>query len=467
MARKQGKDKHRNQIPEFTCIAKEGFGDPLNEIAHSLAWFRDRLYCGVSRLRVKGRHVRPGVALNETPTSDERAQIWSYHPGNQKWDQAFVSPLLKPADGVEAPRDVGYRKMAIFAAKGETEPALYVSTISPFGGRLLCSKDGKAFAPVRNTGLQSLNAWSFRVLVPFDGKLYLSPTGKIGKKLIDRNLSETPVIFESANPAKAWQPISEPGFTEPSNSSIFALLPLNGHLYAGTTNPDMGFQIWKTPTAAGQYHWEKILTAGAFRGNSNQSAVSMCAFGGDLYIGTGIQGPGRDKTYNTGPAAAELIRIHPDDTWDLIVGEDRRTFDGLKEPLSGLGPGFDNESNSVIWQLAVHDGWLYAGTHDWRSFLSFRNSPARGRRPGFFERFSEENFDEQGGFELWRSKTGTDWEPVTRDGFGNPRNYGLRTMVSTPTGLFLGTVTIPPIGAGDWAGKNDHGKGGCEIWWTK
>src|SRR5262249_34078859 len=45
-----------------------------------------------------------------------------------------------------------------------------------------------------------------------------------------------------------------------------------------------------------------------------------------------------------------------------------------------------------------------------------------------------------GGFDLWRTRDGRRWIPLTRTGFGNPYNFGGRTMVSTPVGLFLGSA---------------------------
>ena len=47
----------------------------------------------------------------------------------------------------------------------------------------------------------------------------------------------------------------------------------------------------------------------------------MTMFKGALYVGSGIQGGGIDTQNKIGPAPPELIRIHPDGSWDLIVGE--------------------------------------------------------------------------------------------------------------------------------------------------
>ena len=73
-----------------------------------------------------------------------------------------------------------------------------------------------------------------------------------------------------------------------------------------------------------------------------------------------------------------------------------------------------------------------------------------------------------GGFELWRTKDGINWIPVTRDGFGNPFNYGGRTMVSTPEGLFLGTANPfspkVPVKVGSSVVYIPNPDGGTEVW---
>lgn len=60
---------------------------------------------------------------------------------------------------------------------------------------------------------------------------------------------------------------------------------------------------------------------------------------------------------------------------------------------------------------------------------------------------------------------GVNWVPVTTNGMGNPYNMGLRTLVSTPHGMFIGTANpfgpkIMPLG-GDRYVPNP--RGGCEV----
>jgi hypothetical protein len=59
---------------------------------------------------------------------------------------------------------------------------------------------------------------------------------------------------------------------------------------------------------------------------------------------------------------------------------------------------------------------------------------------------------------------------VTQDGFGNQYNFGIRRLVSTPRGLFVGTANPfgPDVAYTDGQGHWDYrpnSRGGLEVWW--
>lgn len=72
------------------------------------------------------------------------------------------------------------------------------------------------------------------------------------------------------------------------------------------------------------------------------------------------------------------------------------------------------------------------------------------------------------GAELYRSRDGENWLPVTTQGFGNPFNYGIRTLQTTPHGLATGFVNPfgPRVGMDiDNEFKYvDNPDGGLEVW---
>jgi hypothetical protein len=468
---------------DFRRIAANGFGDPQNSYAHSMAEFRDEIYVGTSRHILALLKLFPPVdaaAMDPWPVKvppsveqlDLRAQIWRWSQRAPRWEPVHTSPEIAGRNGRPVPRDLGYRGMAVFRGHSDPAPALYVSCLSSVsrgtGARILRSEDGLGFHPVGEPGLGNTNVATFRSLVAFDDHLFVAPAGE-GTTW---NVTRAPAILRSGDPARGeWTQTCVPGFGDPTNDGIFELEVFDHHLYAGTFNHSLGYQIWKTPaTGAAPCRWTKVLERGAYRGSLNEMAMSMCEFNGALYVGSGLQNGGYDRTYRIGPAASELIRIYPDDTWDLVTGTARDTPHGRKLPVSGLGSGFDNFFNGYIWRMVVHDGWLYVGTFDWSVFLLF--AQRRRMLPWLQKHVDEHGVEkivrQQGGFDLWRSRDGKTWSPVTLSGLNNPYNYGVRTLVSARQGLFVGTANpfapeVPAHLARGWT-YVENPDGGAEVW---
>jgi len=465
----------------FRRIAANGFGDPLNAYPHSMAWYKGCLYVGTTRanlcmLKASKAPTKFAFWPVDCPDNlydlDMRAQIWRYEPSRGEWREVYRSPLIAGSKGNVVPRDMGYRGMAVFQGESDPEPALYVSTYASAegpGAYVLRSVDGEHFAPVSKPGLLELPTTSIRTLTPFKDRLFTAPTGRAGGS---PNAADIAVIYQSRDPIRGdWTPVNAPGFGDPDNAGVFEMIGFGDHLYAGTMNFERGFQVWRTRAQGDPpYAWERMLADGAYRGRPNQGVVSFAAFKDALYIGSGIQSGGIDSVHKVGPAAPELIRLHPDGRWDLIVGAPRDTPEGSRQPLSGFRPGFNNLFNGYFWRMAAHEGWLYLGTLDWSRMLSYAD---RERWPAWFRRTVdriglEKIVERQAGFDLYRSFDGENWLPVTTDGFGNPYNYGLRGLVSSPCGLFVGAVNPfgPRVACREqeaWTYR-DNPSGGLEIW---
>jgi len=461
---------------DFELVAKGGFGDGLNAYAHSMAWFNGHLYVGTTRgnfpfmkLRLPiGMDVWP-VECPEDPYSlDMRAEIWRYDPLTDEWERVYKSPIITGSHGKPIPRELGLRGMLVYDGKPDEPPALFVSTWSPARGPgplLLRSEDGRHFEPTCEPGLVGLPVTTIRTITQFKGRLFTTPAGSRGG---NPNVSAHSVVYESRDPARGgWEPVSDFGFGDAGNKTIFEMVGMGDHLYVGTFNLE-GFQIWRS-TVDGEppYTWERVVEKGAYRGPLNQCVLSMYPFKGALYIGGGIQGGGIDTQNGVGPAPPEMIRVFPDGQWDLIVGDSRDTPEGYKPAMSGYMPGFNNFFNGYFWRMCEHDGWLYMGTFDWSSVLGYAN---RRKWPEAFVNIvnfmdAKTIMDNQSGFDLYRSFDGANWVPVTTNGMNNKYNMGLRTMVSSPHGLFLGTANpfgpkVMPLG-GDRYVPNP--RGGCEI----
>lgn len=420
---------------DFQAVAEAGLGHPGSTLAHSMAWFQGKLYVGTSAPTTRG--------------PEDLARIICFNPEMGTWRTAWESPiqwlddrLQKRAAGLsyaagggkrrdkatsdKMGRDYGVRSMTVFQGKNDPHPCLYAGTMSIWGGVIMRSEDGFRFKPCTDPGIEDDTVLSFRGLCQLDGKLYTAPAGTITEDHIDRNLAPRAIVYASDDPASGqWTQVSAPSFGDPINNGIFAMATAHGHVYAGTGSPKRGFQLWRTDGKGDTPKWERVLTDGAYRYNLNLTVAQMCEYKGDLYVGTGITGFGYDKENDVGPSAAELIRVRPDGSWDLIAGDMRFTPDGLKVPLSAMGEGFDNRYNSVVWSFGVHRDTLYLGMHNWE--------PNAWAMAGQADQM-------RGGYQLWSSTDGETWEMILDQGNGKHSSIGIRTICSTPAGLFIGTT---------------------------
>lgn len=446
-----------------------------------MLWFRDRLFVGTTRANMCALKVsKVKTNINAWPVEcpdnlydlDMRAQIHSWSGETNQWTEVDRAPLITGKDGSTVPREIGYRGMTAFKGTSDPHACLYLSTYASargYGCNILRSEDGVAFDPIPMPKEFGDFILTLRLLIPFKGRLFTSPSGRAG----DPNVSNLAAVFETSDPANGdWKMVNEPSFGDRTNVGVFEMLAFGDHLYAGTANL-FGYQLWRTDgEGEPPYKWERILTKGAFRGKTNQGVASLCVHNGALYVGSGIQHGGIDVMNKTGPAGPELIRVNKDGSWDLIVGEARDTPDGPKRPLSGFGPGFSTFLNGYFWRMGTHDGWLYVGTFNWALMMRYS---AQNNWPDLFRRvygglgpdFVRDNLS---GAQLYRSADGENFIPVTLDGFDNPYNYGIRSIESTPYGVAIGTVNpfAPRIAElnrdGSLKGYVDNPRGGLEIW---
>ncbi len=90
--------------PNFTRIAAQGFGDPHNAYAHTMAWFDNHLYVGTTRSNLCLIKARVPIPLSFWPVNcpqqifdiDLRAHIWRYSPERGMDQRPCLPPDYEP-----------------------------------------------------------------------------------------------------------------------------------------------------------------------------------------------------------------------------------------------------------------------------------------------------------------------------------------------------------------------------------
>jgi hypothetical protein len=422
---------------EFSVVAPQGFGDRQNSWAWSMQWWNGYLYVGTARATAcvadaaleyafpfLDAYPPDDPAVECTPEPEDlplQAEIWRGRP-YQGWERVYRAPNDVPIPGTSpqkfTSRDIGYRGMTVFREADGTE-ALYVGAVSGRAlgynvpPRILRSTDGVNFEALPQepgTVLGDFPLGSYRGLTTYKGKLYV----------IGGTLQGSGRLLEATDPRGGNDNFREVG---PSGVEISAIMPYDGELYIGTRDYVNGYRVIKTDASGDlPYEYTEVVGPGAYLPVPNQEVLSMEVFENRLYVGANGFRYEPDVSL-----PAELIRINPDDSWDIVAGDPRDTPTGPKASISGFRSGFGNAYNVHMWRMETFDGELYVGTFD--------NSTEK-RVDGNLPPDVIANL----GFDLFRSADGETFEPITTTGFGDRFNSGVRSLEATPYGLFLGSA---------------------------
>ena len=222
--------------------------------------------------------------------------------------------------------------------------------------------------------------------------------------------------------AETWELANTPGFGTSNNRVIIPLVEFDGDLYAGTSNPSSGGELWRSSDGT---TWALVpQSAGGFGNDNNESVWPSPVFNEDLYV----------HTADNNVTGAEIWRSSNGTDWTTVTPS-----------------GFGSTDNYSINQLEVFNGWLYAGAENsvdgvglWRSANGDSweqvNSPGFGDSANnqiwltffndyFYAGTGKNNFT---GGQLWRSASAdstSSWTTATVDGFGNSDNT--RLMAAT------------------------------------
>lgn len=469
IARGQAVNGYPLTANNFLRVAPHGFGDRHNSWPQAMIWWKNNLYVGTSRdsscTALYGIHLTAiaylGQALADQflpypPLDPEldcaadpadlplQAEIWHWSPSTNVFQRVYQSPNVlpnpghgppdPPRTGKFLPYEISIRGFTAHTESDGTE-ALYAFGINSTilwdrnqlpPPRILRTTDGINWIPLPQTPGTFLGDLpvganeqpgvvgdhsSFRSPVSYNGKLFVLSGPVFGQGS----------LIASANPSlgdNAWFLAANPAL------QFFELEVFNGWLYLGAFDPENGYQVFKTKAEGSPpYALISVVPPGAgLTINPSKSVVSMFVHYNRLYVGTAT--------------VPEIVRINPDDTWDLVMGSPRidPVTGQWKYPTSNLDAGFGMSLVDHVWYQSDPNNYLYAGTYT--ATTGYYLDPVNGPL-----------LEPTMGGHLYVTPDDWYYTAVTTNGFSSPSDpfggkfdFGIRTMASTPYGLFLGTA---------------------------
>jgi len=310
-------------------------------------------------------------ALN--PTTG--AQLWQRQLAGNSGLRPTWSLITK--DGFGNPANIGIAHLLQF------KDQIYAGTASneKNGGEVWRSANGTKWDQVVAGGFSDPTNAEIVRLIEFDSQLYAST-----RSLSNRHGGE--IWRSNTGDAGDWERVAADGFGDSDNQSVSALVIFNKTLFAGTSNPAIGPQVWRSANGA---DWTPVTLDGFGAGNqAGQGVTAFAVFADELYVATA----GAPDS----PYGVEVWRcqVCEGGDWTRVVEN-----------------GFGNAELSGTAALVVHKDQLYL---------------VAGNKAS--------------GLEGWRTASGTEWEAVSEGGFSNPNNAGVfsgNSVVSMKGRLLVGT----------------------------
>jgi hypothetical protein len=453
--------------------------DPNNAMQNNYAWsmaeLGDYLYVGTGRnilynilLAVQNTGILGDFKIPRELTPkivDNRAEIWRYNKAlpHAGWQKVFKAP--DDSNIIQ-----GFRYMIRYTdANGQT--ALYVGGYCQGKVRTFRSTDGLNWLEIPNDNLKGTSTRA--MVIHTNGKLYMSAVDEASP-------IQPAVIYEYIPPDilfpnGRWEPVtadpSNPLFIQGKNPSgqVMMMASFKGHLYAATTNLAEGFELWKTEGAEPKMNeWKLVIDKGA--GDAlNIIPLTLGIFRDYLYVGAIMFPLLAEQPMNLSAFKPfDVVRIDAQDHWQLVIGGKPKkptnpTTGTRGKALSHKPSGLGNPFNLYCWQLEEYNGEFFLGTFDWSVLLKPLVPaiiPSLLNLPKLFEELLKivlsvllavgDALYPFEGFDLYKSKDGIHWVPITLNGLGNKHNYGARLLFKSINGhLNLGTAN--PFD-------------GCEVW---
>jgi hypothetical protein len=263
-----GAEVWRYDGANWVQVNTDGFGDPRNETADTMAVFDNALYVGTENSR--------------------GAEVWQYD--GAAWRQVN-------SDGFGNQQNHIVDSVALYNGH------LYAGS----GGGLLGAKvwqyNGVAWSQVNADGFGDAFNFIAVDLVVCDGDLYVTTESPTGTQVW---------LYDEAT----WTQVQDDGFGDAKNEAA-AMAVFNNHLYVGTLNAVTGAEVWRYDGAI----WTQVDNGwGGDRGN--KAAVGMCVYDNLLYVGTWNETTGAELWHYDGAVWVQANSDGFGDANNVTIEED-------------------------------------------------------------------------------------------------------------------------------------------------
>ena len=320
----------------------------------------------------------------------------------------------------------GIRTLTVFSNR--YGKALYAGTFNLLmGAEVFRTYDGRRWEPVNLPGFGVFDVegvGGVRGAAVINGDLYYGTSNDVW------GVPDPPYLFRfrekrgwfgMLKKSASWEAVISPldsfNWGQKTYADIIKFTDVNGvtKLYATTWNHK---GAWIVASPNGDFGtWEPVMDDGFGRGIIG--ILSFVEFKGYLYAGTGDPDKGFSVYRSNDPSNPS--------SWEQ-VGSDGFGYGGVSR---------------YAWCMAEKNGVLYLGTYN----------PPNSTIPAEFR-----------GAYMYKTTNGEDWVQVmgprytasTPAGFGDPRNVGIRVMLTVGDTVYIGTASHPKP-----QDENDHG---LEIW---
>jgi hypothetical protein len=455
---------------------------------------RNMGFTGEEMTNVFGGALLPPAAPADV---DNRGRIFRYKTdGTRGWELAYTSPIFTIKDGAPIPRYFGYRAAKTYTDRNGAAAVYFATTsfsaaipteIIRFGSDFdpATGSPEVVFRVVGGGGQNSIRAFDvysgYLVVGMMNGDIYVSdlPTAQLSGDTTStegwiRVSTAADLVTASTQGGKAALPATG---TAPN----VQYLSFQGWLYMvvariNTAEVPGGFWLFRgrpqdPGVVTGPWQWVEVMRDGA--GNPWHEAAGVYGFThagkNYVYVGTLVQFPEHLQRGDLAFMLEGMDRIRSEvfrfdeqtpDSWEMVVGDpdpDGRFTSRIgnygagfwkPNPIMGLLYPGNYSLNLYTWWMAEHDGKLYVSTFDTRVFLQYLDpvmaklgvsADTQAQVQQLVSGLDLVN-DNPPGADLYVTADGASFEAVTLDGFGNPFNYGFRTLKSGPTGLYVGTA---------------------------